>query len=310
MARILDVYRKQEARPRRASDDSAARVLRVEPTGDAGDEENSDVPFIEVGAPSGRIISKGLQAPASPMILPLQRPAPGILAEPQPIVTQPAPVYFHISFQTLPTPKAPLLPAQRRFAPELVAFHAPDHPVAEQYRALIRELEKQLGPEQQKSLLFAATESGAGTTSVVLNLAITLARRGTRVIIVDANPIRPALAERLGLSAHPGLQELLTRTVPLAWAILESGLPNLRVIGNGKPAGDSSLAAWPALHDQLRRKAEWLLIDAGVWNDQANWPACSEICQASYLVVRPEDTSMEKFPQQSERLRGYVLVQK
>lgn len=81
--------------------------------------------------------------------------------------------------------------------PSIVAFHHPDHAVCDEYRGLRDELRRQTGEEQRsKAVLFTSAASDNGTTTVLLNIAVTLAKEPhTRVLVVDADfdrPMRPA----------------------------------------------------------------------------------------------------------------------
>src|SRR5262249_25930609 len=101
-------------------------------------------------------------------------------------------------------PTAPGDAGEHRPDRELVAYHHPDHPVSDQYRVFARELEAQLGTESGKTLLFTAVEPRCGTTSVVLNLAVTLAHQDRcRVAVIDAQFARPACAARPAPPAPP-----------------------------------------------------------------------------------------------------------
>src|SRR5207247_1880385 len=68
-----------------------------------------------------------------------------------------------------------------------------------------------------------------------------------RVTVVDANLARPALAERLGLSAGPGLREVLTGRTPLPWAVQNTRQTNLRAPVARRSAGPTAPAALPPL---------------------------------------------------------------
>ena len=63
-------------------------------------------------------------------------------------------------------------------------------------------------------LLFAGAADDVGTSTVLLNLAVTLARQEATVTVVDAHLARPALADRLGLPPAPGLREVLAGQMP------------------------------------------------------------------------------------------------
>ncbi|TAL10705.1 MAG: polysaccharide biosynthesis tyrosine autokinase [Nitrospirae bacterium] len=81
--------------------------------------------------------------------------------------------------------------------------------VAEGYRSLKVNLQFACQDRVIKSLAFASAGLGEGKTTTVLNLAITIAQDGRRVLVVDADLRKPAVSSRLGLKREPGLSEVL-----------------------------------------------------------------------------------------------------
>jgi hypothetical protein len=318
MARILDALHPAETRRIRESKERPTPIeaeIVATPIAAPADDDEGDVPFIEVGAATMKHGNLKLSRDAAPIptILPLTRATP----EREPQLVRPeieAFPLFRISFQPLPFEREPIEPADRRFVRELVAYHHPDHPVSEQYRGLMGELESQLGTEPGKSLLFTAAHPAIGTTSVLLNLAISCARRdGARVAVVDANLARPAIAERLGIAPAPGLFEVLARTVPLTWAMQASGQPNLDALTSGKPVGQPNMDIWPLVIDQLKQRFDWVLVDAAEWG-HPELSALSGTCAATYLVLGQSDLGnpelndlLSDIPRHGGRLRGYIL---
>jgi Mrp family chromosome partitioning ATPase len=152
---------------------------------------------------------------------------------------------------------------------------------------------------------------------VLLNLAITRARRDAgKVVVVDANFDRPAVAQRLGCAAAPGLREVLARTVPLAWGLQESGQMNLSVLSAGNLPGEPAMDLWPLVLDQLRHRFDLVLIDAAECQ-RPEWPAVAGTATATYLVLRQADLEkpelndmLVEVPRLGGRLRGYVLTQR
>src|SRR5262249_21030592 len=119
-------------------------------------------------------------------------------------------------------------PPHSRFAPELIAFHRSEHPASEQYRALVDGILNQLPAGRSQVILFTALTPESGRTTVPLNAAITFARQGRlRVVALEANLDRPALAKRLGLPEAPGLHDFLAGSRTLTEALQETGQPNL-----------------------------------------------------------------------------------
>ncbi len=85
---------------------------------------------------------------------------------------------------------------------------------AEGYRSFKVNLQFACQDRDVKSLAFASAGLGEGKTTTVLNLAITIAQEGRRVLVVDANLRRPTVHSRLGLKREPGLSEVMVGNVP------------------------------------------------------------------------------------------------
>ncbi|HUJ78822.1 MAG TPA: AAA family ATPase [Nitrospiria bacterium] len=98
---------------------------------------------------------------------------------------------------------------------DLSMLYAPQSALAESYRSLRTNL---LFTSLGKSLQVIQLTSvgiGEGKTSVIVNLAISMAQAGKRVLVVDADLRRPAIHQVFGIEKGPGLTELLlgTKTV-------------------------------------------------------------------------------------------------
>ncbi len=201
----------------------------------------------------------------------------------------------------------------------LVALHLPDHPVSGEYRVLRDEIRRQLPDATPRVLLFSAAAPEAGTTTVLLNFAITLANEGkSRVLVVDGNVNRPAVAAKLALRAAPGLCEVLSQQVPLTWAVQSTSVTNLQVLTAGEPTQATSAAMasdFPKLLTQLRQWYDWVLADAGVWGSMAERDAACPAADAVYLVTRDSDVNRPEFTslrggvkELGGLLRGYIAT--
>jgi Mrp family chromosome partitioning ATPase len=282
MGKVLDVLRQAEAK----CDGAAVAPPAGEPAKDdlVSDFGGEDVPFIEVGP------ARSLEGSAAVLALRPSRLriAPQPPADAGPILdTSPASaVAGPVGVCLRPLPDGlTLLPPGQRFAPELIAFHQPEHPAVAEYRQLARVLLDGTVPGPARVLLCAGVGPGAGVTSVVLNLAVCLAGRGgPRVLVVDADESRPTIAERLGLRGRPGLAELLAGSESLDRVLQETGLTNLTALTAGRADGDRPRGAAgdafrPVLR-QLRDRFDVVLIDGG-----AGAAALPGPCDAVYLVA-------------------------
>jgi Mrp family chromosome partitioning ATPase len=236
-----------------------------------------------------------------------------------------APGIMTVVFRPLSVEPATSAAVQRRLAPELIAFHRSEHPVSEQYRILTTRISAQLPAARSQVLLFTALTPEAGTTTVLLNTAITYARQGRlRVAVIDANLRRAALARSLGIPESPGWRDFLAGKVSLEQAMQQTGQPNLlalsvgelgdhRAITSGRPLGESLRRVL----GQLRERFDLVLVDAPCWDGRPELVALGTACDAVYLVLpdREADTPeandlIRIIGHHGGHLRGCILTQR
>ncbi len=273
-----------------------------------------EMPFIEIG-PRREINGSPdvLACPISPKKLAATPADPGPDA---PVMTSEG---KGVAFRTLPV--SPRLPEKRRlwFAPELIAFHSPNAPTSRQYADLLATIvEAARAPGDVRNLyLFTGVRPQVGTTTVLLNLAITAARKETRVIVVDANLRSPAIAERVGLEPHPGLTEILNGDATTQEALRATAQPNLHILATGAPAAlwaDSS--SLRELFHELCGLADLVFIDAPAWDGRGAASGLASISEVVFLVVPsreadspPATELVTKLPAKGVPLAGCILTE-
>lgn len=287
----------------------------------ANDEEiefdGEEPPFVEIGGPGGPVFSP-FPVTTPPPVKPMTAkavaetpPAPKPEPKPEPdrpyprLVPPPAPpAYLSVRFHDVVS-RQPRVAADGP-DPSLVALLLPDHPVSGEYRTLRDEIRRQLPESTSRVLLFAAAAPESGTTTVMLNLAVTLAREGkARVLVVDGNVNRPGVASKLALKPAPGLCEVLSHHVPLAWAVQPSAVSDLQVLTAGEMTDATPTAVGrdlPKLMHQLRQWYDWVLVDAGVWGAMPERDGACPSADAVYLVTRDAAADRPEF----QSLRGWV----
>jgi Mrp family chromosome partitioning ATPase len=306
---------------------TAARPVVEEPRAVADADEHfvveaEDTPFIEIGGPAGPVFSATPPAKPTAEVRAKSDSARAYprIAAPAPATEAPAARYLSVHFHDA-APRAPGRPSEGP-DPGLVALHVPDHPVSGEYRTLRDEIAAQLAEVRSRALTFTAAAPEAGTTTVILNLGITLARDGKRVLVLDANVTRPAVAAKLALAPSPGLAEVLGGQLPLPWALQPTAAPNLQALAAGASDADGAAKLGaaigrdlPKLVGQLRQWFDWVLIDAGVWGVLPDRDATCSTADAVYLVTREADATRPEFTglrtwvkQLGGALRGYVTT--
>ncbi len=168
-------------------------------------------------------------------------------------------------------------PALARVEPEVLQSHAllithfdPKSPVAEAYRTLRTNLQFIRMERAGKLLVFTSPTLQEGKTTTIVNVALTMAQNGQRVLLVGANLRRPSIYRFFGIEREPGLSDILMgnarwrdciRTVAdiimgrfeMEDIMASPGLDNLHIIESGPiPANPSELLSTPAMAQFLR----------------------------------------------------------
>jgi Mrp family chromosome partitioning ATPase len=198
--------------------------------------ETSDAPFIEVGPNRSIETSPGLLdlPPAAPPRTPsLPADAEPVLALPVDDERAPLTVSF---LPTAPPPtEGPAVRPRLRLGPELVSFHCPEHAASTRYEEVLATMLAGALADRPRAFFFTSALFDAGTTTVLLNLAITAARRGRRrVAVVDANLRRPAIASRLHVEEAPGLRDVLAGAATIDEAVQDAEPINLFALTAGE----------------------------------------------------------------------------
>ncbi|HET6568598.1 MAG TPA: P-loop NTPase, partial [Rhodothermales bacterium] len=109
----------------------------------------------------------------------------------------------------------------------------PASPVAETYRPIRINLEHALPGKVIRTILVTSASPGEGKSVSAANLAITMAKGGRRVLLVDADLRRPRIAELLGLDRKSGLMQVLRGEVSLDSQNLSTDIEGLDVLTAG-----------------------------------------------------------------------------
>jgi succinoglycan biosynthesis transport protein ExoP len=138
------------------------------------------------------------------------------------------------------------------------ASRAPDAEVVGAHEAVRSSVELSSNRGLPASLLVTSSAKGEGKSTTAYFLACDLARRGRRVLLVDANLRQPALHRRFGVAADaPGFSSALARLVAPEQAIRPAaeGVPAFLPSGP-VPPDPAKLFAGPAVAELLASLAE------------------------------------------------------
>jgi capsular exopolysaccharide synthesis family protein len=162
---------------------------------------------------------------------------------------------------------------------------------AEKFRALAARLEHLRNEQELKSILITSSVMNEGKTLITGNLAVTLAKSGSKVLIIEGDLRRPSLASFLGLKRWPGLREWWSsRTTTIGHYVYKiSGMPLCFLGAGGLCDQPSAILQSPEFSEafgQLTRSFDWIVVDSAPMVPTVDVNLWSRLVDGVLLVVR------------------------
>lgn len=146
-----------------------------------------------------------------------------------------------------------------------------------------------------RSIVVTSATASEGKTLTAVNLGLTFARGGARVLLIDGDLRRPALHRGFGLRSNPGLAQVLARVARLPDVIRPTSTEGLFVL----PAGSRNVSSPEPLPsdrvlellDTLIRQFDVVIIDAPPTLAAADASILAALAEGVLVVVRSGRTS-------------------
>lgn len=181
-------------------------------------------------------------------------------------------------------------------------------PWAEAFRVLRTNMQYVEVDEEQKVIVMTSALPGEGKSTTAINLALTTAMAGQRVVLVEADLRRPLMAGRLGLDGAVGTTNVLIGKVSLADALQRYADTGLRVLTCGPiPPNPSELLqshAMESLLADLRRDFDVIIIDAPPLLPVTDAALLAAQADGAVVVVRHGRTTRDQLQHSLERLEA------
>lgn len=160
----------------------------------------------------------------------------------------------------------------------------------------------------QASKVFVVTSAlqHEGKTSTAVNLALSLAQAGVRVLLVDADLRRPRIGGMLGLDDAVGVTTVLLGRVGLEEAVQRHSLTDLDVLTSGAtPPNAAELLqsrAMAGLLEQLRSAYEVVILDSPPLLPVTDAALLASQADGALMVVRHGKTTRDQLATAADRL--------
>lgn len=190
--------------------------------------------------------------------------------------------------------------------------------VQEAYKTLRTNIRFYLSGEGCKKFAITSGLAGEGKSITILNLAISFAETGKKVLLIDGDLRRPTMARLLIEKASPGLSNVLAGLCAEDEAVRKEVYPNLDVIFSGEiPPNPSELLGgvrMQKLMDRMSKSYDYIMIDMPPVAIVADVCVMADMLDGVLFLVRTDRTEKEAVSRglkqleiSGVKLMGFVL---
>jgi Mrp family chromosome partitioning ATPase/capsular polysaccharide biosynthesis protein len=193
------------------------------------------------------------------------------------------------------------------------------HPTSDAFHRLASSLAARTG-EQERAIFVTSPGPNDGKTTTSLNLAAALAAFNQRVVVVDGDSRRPAIAKTLGVAPEKGIGDVVTGRVSVADALVEADGLFGRIQLLTYEADDSapipvSSEAADALTREVLQRGAWLVADGPALSYGPDSLPLAKRVASVLIVVRLQWTRLRDLADLAELLsqqgivpRGFIII--
>ncbi|QOR66013.1 CpsD/CapB family tyrosine-protein kinase [Cytobacillus suaedae] len=190
-----------------------------------------------------------------------------------------------------------LNPFSRNSKGRLVTHSSPESRISEQFKTIRANIQILLGDERKNILLFTATKKSDGNTTLIANLAVSIAQQRERVLLIDGNLRRPGVHSFFKVSNNVGLTDVLTEKSQLEEAITPTDIAGLDLLTSGSvkenPAELIGLKSMRNLLRIMKNRYDYVLVDSPSILEAAETRILANRCEGVVLVVNRQKTALE-----------------
>lgn len=190
----------------------------------------------------------------------------------------------------------------------LITISEPTAVVSEQYRTIRSNIQFASVDKELKTLVITSSGPGEGKSTTSANLAVTFARSGKKVLLVDADLRKPTVALTFKLANTNGLSTLLgDRDADLSSYVQESGMDNLCVLTSGpKPPNPSEVLdsnRMLEVIEEFKKQYDLIIFDMPPVATVTDAQILASKTDGTLLVVRERTTSKQSLAKAKDLLR-------
>lgn len=179
----------------------------------------------------------------------------------------------------------------------IISYTAPRSKISEQYRSLRTNIQLSSSNHKSRTIVVTSPRYGEGKSTITVNLAVSIAQKGEKVLVIDANLRTPTIHEMFGVENTIGLTDILNGTTNLEGVVKKTEMESLDVLTSGPvPFNPSEILSSHAM-DMLIQKAmgryDIVLFDSSPVLEVTDTSVLADKCEGVLLVIRYNRTVNE-----------------
>lgn len=184
--------------------------------------------------------------------------------------------------------------------------------IAEQFRTLRTNMQFLLADDEQKIILLTSSMSGEGKSFVAMNLAVTLALSGKRIVLMELDLRKPKISASLKLGDNIGFTEYVVGKAEKSEILHGSGIiDTLKVVPSGSiPPNPSELLMSPKVNElfvSLKKEFDYIVVDSAPVGLVTDAQLLSKLVDTVLYVVRMNYTHKEQLRSADELYKNGKL---
>ncbi len=192
-------------------------------------------------------------------------------------------------------------------SPIVYTVHTPQSQESEIFRGMRTSIFFKSAEIKGKVFAITSSNSGDGKSTITANLVCCMAQAGRRILLIECDLRRPAVAALLGCGSKSGLTDVLNNKVSLENAIQTCEANNLFVLSAGtipeNPAELLGSNEFKDLIDKLEQEYDFILLDCPPVLAVSDPCIVSDVSDGVIVVVRVNPKSRVELQRTTSMLR-------
>ncbi|MGP4106355.1 CpsD/CapB family tyrosine-protein kinase [Virgibacillus sp. L01] len=180
----------------------------------------------------------------------------------------------------------------------LITYTSSNSIISDQFRTIRTNIKFLTEEKEKKTFLITSPESGEGKTTLIANLAVSMAQHKEKVLLIDANLRDPNIHNVFKTSNEIGLTDVLIGKILLEEATYIPGIGKLKVLTSGStlvnPAELLGNEMMTDLLKKVKNEYDMVLIDSPTVLGSTETRILANLLDGVVLILQRGKTGMEK----------------